>query len=262
MPVIAVANQKGGVGKTATVGALGAGFHRAGKRVLYIDCDSQCNITMQLGLSKHEPVTLYDVLEAHRSPLDAIQSTEQGDIIPGSPQLAERDILTRRGAENSLQEAIAPVKESYDYILLDCPPALGSVTIAALMAADGVVIPCKADRFSMDALAEITGTIATVQEHQRPDLQIYGIIITMFDKRTSAHRLLLEEIQELADSLQIPVLTPPIRKAIAVEEVQLGGSIFDSRSRAAEDYQRIIDQMLSSTNSGRTPKKSGKKTKK
>ena len=120
----------------------------------------------------------------------------------------------------------------------------------------------KAFYHDMDALAEITGTIATVQEHQRPDLQIYGIIITMFDKRTSAHRLLLEEIQELADSLQIPVLTPPIRKAIAVEEVQLGGSIYDSRSRAAEDYQQIVDKILSSTNSGRTPKKSGKKTKK
>jgi cellulose biosynthesis protein BcsQ len=114
----------------------------------------------------------------------------------------------------------------------------------------------------MDALAEISGTIKTVQEHQRPDLQIYGVIITMFDKRTSAHRLLLEEIEELADKLQIPVLYPPIRRAIAVEEVQLGGSVFDTRSNAAADYQEIVNQLIKKTKPERSPKNNGRTTKK
>lgn len=243
MTIIAVLNQKGGVGKTASVGALGAGLHRAGQRVLHIDLDPQRNLSLQMGATQGP--TIYDVLNGKGKVTTAIRSTTQGDIIPSDRRLSEKGMLTGKGAAYRLKDALEPVKEDYDVCLVDCPPALGALTLAALTAADGVVIPCKPDRFSLDALHEITGTIEAVRDSTNKSLKVYGVLITQYISRTTAHRLMLEEIKEQAEAQGLKVFDTPIRRAIIVEEVQItGGTVYDTRNGAAEDYQRITDILL------------------
>ena len=243
MKTIAIAAQKGGVGKTASAAAIGAGLHRAGQRVLYIDLDPQANLSAQLGVDQ-SAATVTDVLTGKRKITDAIQDTAQGAIIPADGLLAGKDILTGRGAEYRLRDALEPVKRKHDICLIDCPPSLGLLTIAALTAADGVIIPCKADRFSLDALQEISDTIAAVKERANKRLTVYGVLVTMFMPRSTVQRVMLEELTEQASRAGVTVYEPPIRRAVAVEETQLGGTVYDTRNGAAEDYQQITSTIL------------------
>ena len=245
MIVIAVTAQKGGVGKTATTAAIGAGLHRAGKRVLSIDIDPQANLSAQLGAGQR--VTIYDVLTDRASAESAAQETPQGAIIAADARLAERGILTGRGAEYRLRDALAPLKGKFDFCLIDTPPTLGALTISAMTAADHLLLPAKADRFSVSALQEIADTIQTVRAQTNKRLTVAGVLVTMFARRTTVNRVMLDELREQAEQLGFRVLDPPIRRAVAVEEAQLGGSVFDSRNGAAEDYQQIIDQILQIT---------------
>lgn len=243
MKTICIVNQKGGVGKTASAAAIGAGLHRAGQRVLYIDLDPQRNLSLQLGAI--QGATVYSVLTGKTTATAAIQNTAQGRIIPADRRLSEKGILTGKGAEYRLKDAITPIKNKFDVCLIDCPPSLGALTVAALTAADGVIIPCKADRFSLDALHEISGTLDAIRASSNAALQVYGVLITQYSGRTTAHRLLLEEIQELAAAHNMTVYAPPIRRAIAVEETQItGGTVYDTRNNAAADYQQIVNTLL------------------
>lgn len=240
MKTICVISQKGGTGKTTTTAALGAGLHRAGLRVLHTDFDPQRNLSLMLG-ALHGP-TIYDVLTGKCKTTAAIQTTAQGAIIPSDGRLSEKGMLTGRGAEYRLRDAMEPIRKDFDAALIDCPPNLGALTIAALTAADGAIVPCKPDRFSMDALHEIAGTIDVIRNSTNRGLKIFGVLITQFDRRTTAHRFMSEEIAEQAAALGMTVLDPPIRRSITLEELQItGGSIYDTRSGASEDYQRIID---------------------
>lgn len=243
MKTICIVNQKGGVGKTASTAAIGAGLHRAGQRVLYIDLDPQRNLSLQLGAA--QGVTVYDILTGKGKATTAAQDTAQGAIIPSDGRLSEKGMLTGRGAEYRLKDALEPVKKGFDVCLIDCPPSLGALTVAALTAADGVIIPCKADRFSMDALHEITGTIEVIRDSTNKGLKVYGVLITQYNPRTTVNRLILDEIKEQAEAQGMKVYDPPIRRAIAVEETQItGGTVYDTRNGAAEDYQRITDTLL------------------
>ena len=243
MITICIVNQKGGVGKTASAAAIGAGLHRAGQRVLYIDLDPQSNLSLQLNAS--QGATVYDVLTGSATAAAAIHSSSQGDIIPADRRLSSKGTLTGKGAEYRLKDALQPIQRSYTACLIDCPPSLGALTVAALTAADGVIIPCKADRFSLDALHEISGTLDAIRASSNQALKVYGVLITQYNGRTSAHRLLLDEIKELAAAHNMPVYEPPIRRAIAVEETQItGGTVYDTRNGAAEDYTQITGAVL------------------
>jgi chromosome partitioning protein len=242
MITLAFANQKGGVGKTASAAAIGAGLHRAGKRVLYIDLDPQANLSAQLG-ADNSAATITDVFTGNAKIKNAIQDTTTGALIAADEDLAQKGILTGRGAEYRLKSFLEPVKRNYDVCIIDCPPQLGILTVSALTAADGVIIPCKADRFSLDALRAISETIATIQDNTNADLKVYGVLVTMYT-RTTVNAVMLEELQALADKLGINVYTPQIRRAIAVDETQLGGSVYDTRNNARADYQKIVNTIL------------------
>lgn len=243
MKTICIVNQKGGVGKTASVGALGAGLHRAGQRVLYIDLDPQRNLSLQL--NANQGATVYDVLTGKVKTAAALQDTAQGAILAADRRLSEKGTLSGKGAEYRLKDAIQPIQRSFDACLIDCPPSLGALTVAALTAADGVIIPCRADRFSLDALHEISGTLDAIRASSNASLKVYGVLITQYNGRTSAHRLLLEEIQELAAAHNMTVYEPPIRRAIAVEEAQItGGTVYDTKNGAAEDYTQVTNTLL------------------
>jgi len=245
---ICVISQKGGTGKTTTTAALGAGLHRAGQRVLCVDFDPQRNLSLMLGATKGP--TIYDVLTGKCKTTAAIQTTAQGAIIPSDGRLSEKGMLTGRGAEYRLRDALEPVKKDFDIALIDCPPNLGALTIAALTAADGAIVPCKPDRFSMDALHEIAGTIDVIRDSTNRGLKILGVLITQFDRRTTAHRLMMDELAEQATALGMTVLDPPIRRAIAAEEAQItGGTVYDTRNNAGEDYQKFTDAILKHLNS-------------
>lgn len=242
MKVIAISAQKGGVGKTATAAAVGAALHNAGKRILYVDLDPQANLSAQLSPGS-KTVTVVDVLAGAKI-TTAIIKTAQGSLIPSSNKFTEKDVLVGKGAVFALKAAIEPIKKDFDVCLIDCPPNLGPLTLAAMTAADGVIIPSKADLFSTEALKEIHKTITTVKRKTNPALAVYGVLITMYSNRLTVCRVMKDELSELAGKLGIPVYDPPIRSAVAVVEAQLGGSIFDTRNGAAEDYFKVCNTIL------------------
>lgn len=248
MKVIAIASQKGGVGKTTSTAAVGMGLTRSGYKVLHIDLDPQANLSQMMGATT-TGITVYDLLTNRKAGTkDAIQTTPQGAIIAANGRLAEDGILTTTGKEYRLREALEPVKNSFDFILLDSPPSLGILSINALTAADGAIVPLKADRFSLDALGEFYQTFSVVQKYTNHDLTILGIIITQYNSRATINRLCLEQLQEQADELGLHVYQPPIRRTVALEEVQYTGNIFDlPRSNGAADYGAIVEQIIKQT---------------
>lgn len=243
MKTIAFIAQKGGTGKTASTAAIGEGLRRLGKTVLFIDLDPQGNLSTQLEAAT-DAVTITDVLTGKRKLTAAIQTTAHGDIVAADSFLAGDDIFTGRRPEYRLRDALTPVKGDYDVCLIDCPPSLSMLTISALTAADGAIIPCKADRFSLYALQEIDSTIQAVKGNLNKSLKIYGVLVTMFQSRATIHKIGLEELQEQAASMGISVYAPPIRAAVAVQEAQLGGSVYDTRNNAADDYKAVTLAIL------------------
>lgn len=230
MHTIAIINQKGGVGKTTTAGALAAGLHRRGYSVLMVDLDAQGNLT-----NGAPPAETHRLLQGERI---APTATASGDIYTSSPALASADLtLTQTGKEYRLKEALEGM--SYDFCILDLPPALGVLTVNALTAADYAIIPAKADLFSIQGIAQLTQTVNAVKKYCNPKLEIMGILLTMYNKRAILQR-------EIAASLT-DVFETKIRPCGALAEAQARRmSIFDyaPKSNAAADYDNLITEVL------------------
>lgn len=248
MPIIAIAAQKGGVGKTATTAALGDGLHRRGYSVLFVDLDPQANLSAQLRAAKGFTIT--DVLTGRAKPQAAIQHTAQGDIIPASAYLASKGILSAKGSERLLKAALEPLSRKYDFVLIDTPPSLGALTLSAMTAANWILLPAKADRFSLDALREITGTIREIQSHSNRGVKILGVVVTMYNARTTVSKLIREKLTAQAEEMGVSIYDPPIRRSVAIEEAEISGSIYDTRNNAAEDYSRLVDEVLRQVKKG------------
>lgn len=250
MKTIAILNQKGGCGKSTAALCLGAGLHRAGLNVLHIDLDSQGSLSLILRAVKGP--NIYDALIDGKPIGRTIQNTPQGALIAADSRLAKRGLLTRPGDTSRLKTALEPLQSRFDVALLDCPPALSAMSMSALIAADAVVIPARADRLSLNALQELHSTIAAVKNGTdkapgpNPALKVYGILITQYDGRTTAARLILDEIKAQAAQLGMSVYDPPTRRAVIFDEIQItGGTIYDSpRSKATQDYQAIVNQLM------------------
>lgn len=246
---IAIANQKGGVGKTTTVVNLSASLGECGKKVLVIDADAQGNTTSGLGLEKNAiDKTLYNVLLGEISATDAIQKTvaENVCIIPSNMNLsgAEIELVALENREHILKECILKVKEDYDYILIDCPPSLGVVTINALAAADTVLVPVQCEYFALEGMEQLFHTIGLVQNCLNPNLEVEGVAFTMFDSRTNLSIEVVDEVKK--------VLKPNMYSSIIPRNVRLGEApsyglpitIYDPKSKGAESYKELAEKVM------------------
>lgn len=247
---IAVINQKGGVGKSTTAYALGAGLSLKSYRVLYIDLDAQGNLsdTLKADNTGLTGLNSLEVLTGTTLAINAIQHTDQGDIIASSPALSGADtILTTVGKEYCLKEALALLESTYDYIVIDTPPALGILTVNALTACTSCLIPAQADVYSLQGINQLYGTIQTVRKYCNPSLQIMGILLTRYSARAIISRDVSEMMDEIAKQLHTQLYTSKIRECTALKEAQaVKQSIYSyaPKSNAAIDYSSLINEML------------------
>ena len=245
--IIAVINQKGGVGKTTTTLAIGAGLILRGFKVLYIDLDAQTNLSHTLK-AQNNVSSVMELLEKKVKITDVIQQTSQGDIIPSSPALSGADaFITEVGKEYRLKEAINSIKENYDYILIDTPPALGVLTINALTACTGIIIPAQADTYSLQGINQLYATIETVRQYCNNSLEIKGILLTRYSARAILSRDISDIMEQTAKQLNTKLFKTAIRETIAVKEAQANQQDIFSyapKNNAALDYTDFINELL------------------
>lgn len=244
---IAVINQKGGVGKSTTTNALGAGLFREGLKVLYIDLDAQGNLSYTMGATG-KALTSLEVLTGTATAKEAIVQTPQGDLIPASPALAGADALLKdTGKEYRLKEAIEPVLGEYDYIVLDTPPALGVLTINALTACTSVIIPAQADIYSLQGIGQLNQTIQTVKKYCNSGLTVKGILITRYYPRTILTKDMTQLLEDTARELNTKVFNAKIRECIALKEAQASQQdifTYSPKSNAVLDYSLFLMEVL------------------
>lgn len=245
--IYAIANQKGGVGKSSTAAALLAGLTLKGYKCLAIDLDAQRNLTFATGACANKKTAL-EVLTGELTAEEAIQNTSSGDIIAANIALAGADAFIKdTGKEYKLKEAIEPIKGSYDYIIIDTPPALGVITVNALTAADSVIIPAQADVFSLQGITELAGTIQPVKKYCNPSLTIEGILLTRYSPRSVLSREVTELMGKLAKKLETRLFKNTIREAISVKEAQMSQQslfVYAPKAKVTEDYNGFITELL------------------
>lgn len=249
MKIIAVINQKGGVGKSTTADALGSGLIERGKRVLFVDVDSQGNLTFLLGADPYAPGAS-EVLRQKANVPDVVQHTKRGDVLSGSIALADADItITETGREYRLRKALKKVSDDYDYAIIDTPPSLGILTVNALTAADGVVIPAQADVLSLSGILQLNNTIDTIVEYTNPHIQKYGILLTRYNPRTLVTQGVTAKAEEIAQAIGTRVFEAKVRECTAIKEAQINkSSIFTyaPKSNANDDYHAFITEFIGS----------------
>ena len=250
MKTITLSNQKGGVAKTTTTGALASGLSQRGYKVLAVDTDPQCNLSLSSGVDiLSTDQTLYDVFKGTAELQDTIQKTDLGyDLSTGGLNLAVADMeFTQTGREFMLREALDSVKADYDFCIIDTPPTIGILTVNALTASDSVVIPLTADLYSIQGLSQLNGMIERVRKYSNKDLKIAGLLITRHDERTNISKALQDQITQTAEKLGTKVFKQPIRNSVAVRESQVMKSdIFTEapKANATKDYTAFIDELL------------------
>lgn len=247
--VIALANQKGGVGKTTTSVNLGACLADAGKKVLLIDLDPQGNATSGLGVDKKDiEEGVYDVLINDVDLKDVIlKSSHHGlDIVPTTIALsgAEVELTNLMARETRLKDAFGGVKDEYDYILIDCPPSLGLLTINAFTACDSILIPVQSEYYALEGLSQLLNTIKLVRKHFNPNLKIEGVLLTMYDKRTNLGQQVNAEVKKYFGDQVYETIIP--RNVRLSEAPSHGQAIvdYDKRSTGAKVYQQLAKEVL------------------
>lgn len=245
--IIAIINQKGGVGKSTTAATLAAGLSLKGYKTLSIDLDAQGNLTYTAG-AKTNGATAPGVLTGEVKAEDAIQHTPSGDIIAANKSLAGADaFIADTGKEYRLKEALESLQAAYDYIIIDTPPALGILTINALTACNSVIIPAQADIYSLQGIEQLADTMKPVKKYCNPNLKIAGILLTRYSSRSVLSREVAELAEQLADKLGTKLFKTTIREAIAVKEAQISQqSLFDyaPKAKVTEDYRAFIEELL------------------
>lgn len=247
--IVAIVNQKGGVGKTTTAINLGACLAILEKRVLIVDADPQANATSGLGIDIHiERPTIYDCLVNELPASDAIipSSTPHLDILPSHIDLvgAEVELVPVTGREYRLKEALISVRDKYDYILIDCMPSLGILTVNALTAADSVLIPMQTEIYALEGLQKLRNTISMVQGHLNPDLEIEGILLTMFDSRLRLANMILEEVRT---NVTDPVYETVIHRNSKISEspsMKMPVILYDATSTGSLNFMNLATEFI------------------
>ena len=247
--VIAIANQKGGVGKTTSAVNLTASLGRKGKKMLLIDIDPQGNASSGLGVNKRDiQLSTYDILIADAKAEDVLQRTsfENIDLLPASMDLAaaEIELVEAENRVMKLKQALAPIKEQYDYILIDCPPSLGLITLNALNCCDTLLIPIQCEYYALEGLSQLMGTVRQVKRLYNPQIEIEGVLLTMFDGRLN---LTLQVVAEVKKFFPKKVYRTVIPRNVRLSEAPSFGQpvlYYDRTSRGSKAYEDLADEFL------------------
>jgi chromosome partitioning protein len=247
--ILSIANQKGGVGKTTTAISLGASLAANDLRVLLVDLDPQGNATSGLGINKNDlAVSVYSVLTKDAAPSSAVCSTEMEllDLLPANRELigATVELTTASNREFRLKQALDALRKNYDFVLIDCPPSLGILTVNALAAADSLLIPIQCEYFALEGLAELINTIDRVRKTINPTLRIEGVLLTMYDDRLNLSGQIKESVQKHLGHQVFEVIIP--RNVRLAEAPSFGKPIllYDKRSSGANSYSMLAREIL------------------
>lgn len=248
--IVAITNQKGGVGKTTTSVNLGASLATLGKKVLLVDIDPQGNTTSGIGINKADVTyCIYDVIINDVHPKDVIVDTmiENLKIIPATIQLAgaEIELVPTISREIRLKKSLQLIKHLFDYVIIDCPPSLGILTVNSLTAADSVIIPIQCEYYALEGLSQLLNTVRLVQKHLNTDLKIEGVLLTMFDARTNLGIQVIEEVKKYFQQKVYQTIIP--RNVRLSEAPSHGQSIitYDPKSKGSEVYMELAKEVIS-----------------
>ena len=245
--IIAVVNQKGGVGKTTTTVNITAALHELGKRVLLCDFDPQANATSGMGVDKNTASpNIYDVLVSEADPVKAVVSTRYGDVLPSSKGLAGAgvELVGLQDREHLLRKALEKLAPKYDYIFIDCPPSLELLTLNGLCAADSALVPVQSEYFALEGLSDLMYTIRAVRRGLNPHLVVEGVLLTMYDSRTNLALQVAEEVKRFFPG---KVYSTVIPRNVRLSEAPSHGKpicAYDRTSRGCEAYAALADEFL------------------
>ena len=246
--VIAIANQKGGVGKTTTSINLSACVAEKGKKVLLIDIDPQGNATSGLSINNHEEKSVYDVLVDDIKIEDAIKPTMVKNLHICASNIdlagAEIELVSLVSRENRLKNAIDRMETNYDYVFIDCPPSLGLITLNAFTAADSVIVPIQCEYYALEGLGQLVNSIKLVKKHLNPDLEIEGVLLTMYDSRTRLSSQVAEEVSKYFGERVFDTVIP---RNIRLSEAPSHGlpiSMYDPLSKGARTYKKLAKELI------------------
>lgn len=246
--IISIANQKGGVGKTTTAVNLSTLLAKKGKKILLIDTDPQGNATSGIGVDKEVELSTYDLLIAETSAEDVIQKTPISnlDISPSNINLAgaEVQLVSMMSREQRMKEKLDTIKDNYDFIIIDCPPSLGLITLNAFTASDSVLIPVQCEYFALEGLGQLLNTIELVRKHLNKNLYIEGALLTMYDIRTNLANQVVREVKKF---FQNKVYKTVIPRNVRVSEAPSYGvpiSVYDPKSKGAKSYEKFAREFL------------------
>ena len=244
--IVAVVNQKGGVGKTTTAVNLTAALHDLGLNVLLCDFDPQANATSGMGLDKRKlKHTVYDALIRGCEPKNAVVSTKYGDVLPASADLAGAtvELINEEAREHKLDQVLNPLRESYDLIFIDCPPSLEMLTLNALCAADSILVPVQCEYYALEGLSDLMSTLRTVKRKINPRLEIFAVALTMFDGRTNFSTQVAQEVRRHFPG---KVLSTVIPRNIRLAEAPSHGipvTAYDKHSRGTKAYKAMAEEI-------------------